>query len=53
MECHTHEGGISSQICSHFANYLSIGMTLAYFSNQIATSFDLANKAQHVNWCVP
>jgi hypothetical protein len=46
-----HEGRISSHICSHCANYLSTRMTLIYFSNKIATTFDLVNKIQPINWC--
>ncbi len=49
MECSLHEGRISCQICSHFANFLS--KKVAYFNNMIVITFNLANMGRHVNQC--
>jgi hypothetical protein len=50
MECNVHERGISCKICS-YSVILYQRKRLAYFSNQIAITFDLANKGKLVNWC--
>jgi hypothetical protein len=43
------ERGISCTICGYFANSISERERLAYFNNQIAITFDLANKGQPIN----
>ncbi len=49
MECSAHEREISCKICNYSAN-LYQKERLVYFNNQIAITFDLANRGQPVNW---
>lgn len=49
MECDLDEGRIPCQVCSNYVNIYK-WERLAYFSNQIAITFNLANKGKRVNF---
>jgi hypothetical protein len=47
MECHSHEKGVSPQVCNNPANYLPT----RYFSIRIGIILNLTNKGKKINQC--
>jgi hypothetical protein len=50
MECSLHERGFHARFIA-ILQIIYQWERLAYFSNRIAITSDLANRWQHVNWC--